>query len=94
MAWNSAPSSSRFSLSALLTATMTGAFARRRMFAASLSEAVMPVDASTTKTMTSASAMASRACSWTRASMGSSGSSSRPPVSTITNRRSFHSPSP
>ncbi len=44
--------------------------------------------------MTSASAMARRACSWTRASIGSSGSSSRPPVSTMTNRRPFHSVSP
>ena len=44
--------------------------------------------------MTSASAIASRACSWTRASIGSSGSTSRPPVSTTTNRRPFHSASP
>ena len=44
--------------------------------------------------MTSASAMARRACSWTRASIGSFGSSSRPPVSTSTNRRPFHSVSP
>ena len=44
--------------------------------------------------MTSASAMARRACSWTRASIGSSGSSSRPPVSTTTKRRPFHSASP
>ena len=43
-AWNSAPSSSRFSLSALLTATMTGAVARRRIFAASWSAGVMPAD--------------------------------------------------
>ena len=50
--------------------------------------------ASTTKRMTSASAMARRACSWTRASIGSSGSSSRPPVSTMTKRRPFHSVSP
>ena len=54
----------------------------------------MPVAASTTNTMTSASRIASRAWSWTRASMGSSGSSSRPPVSTTTNRRPFHSASP
>ena len=54
----------------------------------------MPVTASTTKTMTSASRIASRAWSWTRASIGSSGSSSRPPVSTTTKRRPFHSASP
>ena len=88
------PSSSRFSLSALLTATRTGAGARRSSSAASLSAGVRPVTASTTKTMTSASAMARRACSWTRASIGSFGSSSRPPVSTSTNRRPFHSVSP
>ncbi len=41
-AWNSAASSSRFSLSALLTATMTGAVARRRSSAASRSGGVMP----------------------------------------------------
>ena len=50
--------------------------------------------ASTTKTITSASAIASRACSWTRASIGSSGSTSSPPVSTTTKRRPFHSASP
>ena len=37
------PSSSRFSLSALLTATMTGAGARRSSSAASSSAGVMPV---------------------------------------------------
>ena len=68
--------------------------ARRRISAASASGAVMPVAASTTKTMTSASRIASRAWSWTRASIGSSGSSSSPPVSTTTNRRPFHSASP
>ena len=68
--------------------------ARRSSSAASSSAGVMPAAASTTKTMTSASAMARRACSWTRASIGSSGSTSRPPVSTRTNRRPFHSASP
>ncbi len=92
--WNSAPSSSRFSLSALLTATITGAVARRRIVAASRSAGVIPVAASTTNTMTSACEIARRACSWTRISIGSSGSSSRPPVSTTMKRRPFHSASP
>ena len=47
--------------------------------------------ASTTKTMTSASSMASRACSWTFSSIGSPGRRSRPPVSMTTKRRPFHS---
>ena len=88
-------SSSRFSLSALLTTTITGALARRRMSAASRSAGRRARSiASTTNRITSASAIASRACSWTRASIGSSGSSSRPPVSTMTKRRPFHSVSP
>jgi hypothetical protein len=44
--------------------------------------------------MTSASSMATRACSWTRASMWVPGSSSSPPVSTTVKRRPFHSAVP
>ena len=86
--------SSRFSLSALLAATSTRRCRRRRSSAASWSAGVSPAAASTTNTMTSASTIASRACSWTLASIGSSGASSSPPVSTTTNRRPFHSASP
>ena len=91
---NSAASSSRLSLSVLLTATKTGAFATRRSSAASWSAGVRPAMASTTKTMTSASAIARRAWTWTLASIASSGAASRPPVSTMTKRRPFHSVSP
>ena len=55
---------------------------------------MIPAAASTTKTMTSASAIASRACSWTRLSIASPGSTSSPPVSTTRNRRPFQSASP
>ena len=63
----------------------------RRIAAASWSAGVMPCFASTTKTMTSASSIASRAWSWTRSSMGSPGRCSRPPVSMTMKRRPFHS---
>src|SRR5258706_4103909 len=94
MAQNSAASASRWVLSTLFTATRTGAFAVRRSSAASWSAGVMPLTASTTNRITSASRIARRACSWTRISIGSSVSTSRPPVSTMTNRRPFHSMSP
>ena len=86
--------SSRCSLSALLAATSTGLVVRRRSSAASWSAGVGPVAASTRNTMTSASLIASRAWSWTCSSIGSPGAISRPPVSTTTNRRPFHSASP
>ena len=57
-AWNSAASNSRFGLSDLLTATTTGALAVRSNSFASWSAGVMPASASTTKTITSASSMA------------------------------------
>ena len=91
---NSAASSSRLGLSALLTAITTRALAWRRSSAASWSAGVSPAIASATNTMTSASAIASRACSWTAASIESPGAVSRPPVSTMTKRRPFHSASP
>jgi hypothetical protein len=92
-AQNSTASSSRFALSALLGAIRTGAVARRSMSAASWSDGVMPVVASSRKTMTSASAMASRACSWTFSSMAFPGAVSRPPVSTTRKDRAFQSAS-
>ena len=92
-AQNSTASSSRFALSALFGASRTGADARRSISAASRSDGVMPLVASRRKTITSASAIAIRACSWTFSSIGLPGDVSRPPVSTTRNERPFQSAS-
>jgi len=56
--------------------------------------ALLIVAASTMNTITSASLIARRAWTWTCSSIASPGAISRPPVSTTTNRRPFHSASP
>jgi len=76
----------------LLTTRITGFSERRSRSATSWSRGARPACASTTNRITSASAMATRAWSWTRASMCVPGSSSRPPVSTRVNSRPFQSP--
>ena len=73
---------------------MTGAFARRRMFAASWSGGVRPVDGIDHEDDDVGLGDRQPGLLLDARLDGIVGSSSRPPVSTSTNRRPFHSPSP
>ncbi len=92
--WNSAVTTSSRMPSVLLTASSTGACASRSCCAMRLSWGVSPARPSTRKTMTSASAIASRAWRAISERMPSLATGSKPPVSTAMKGLSPRRPGP